>query len=73
MRMNLTSSTEWTLALENETVFANNLEVDDFFNVTSSFDVTNVASRHNCTGADESAFRTFKQLSWWFTGIVQVR
>ena len=72
--MDLTTSTELPFTFENGSEFVDDLEDDDFFNVTSlvTSSILNVTQRHNCTGADEESFKTFKQFSWWFMGIVQV-
>ena len=28
--------------------------------------------RYNCTGSDEVSMKTYREVSWWFAGIVQV-
>ena len=42
----------------------------NFNNLSLASNLTKI--RYNCTGSDEVSMKTYREVSWWFAGIVQV-
>jgi hypothetical protein len=54
-------------------VFDFNNSSDLVVNFNNSSLASNLSKvRYNCTGSDEVSMKTYREVSWWFAGIVQV-